>query len=147
MEFIMSNTLKLSNGNVIVISDIRTIQPMSEEDQARLSERLDVDGSQFNARITLANKTTQLARETIDELKAKGIALVNLGHDRFVPAANIMIAKPFSKAQAEALSEKGYKLGHTFRATIETTAGIVLSTGHPQQVMDRKVKAMELAKG
>lgn len=143
----MSTTLKLSNGNVIALADIKLIQPMSEEDQTQLSERLQVDGAQFNSRITLANKSTQLARETIDELKAQGVGLVNLGHDRFVPAANIMVAKPFSKEQAGALSEKGYKLGHTFRATVETTAGIVLSTGHPQQVMDRKVKALGLTNG
>ena len=56
------------------------IQPMSEDDQAQLSERLEVDGTQFHARITLANKSTQLARETIDELKSAGLALVNVGH-------------------------------------------------------------------
>ena len=115
---------------------------MSEDDQAQLSERLDVDRSQFNTRITLAIKSTQLARESIDNLKKQGIGLVNLGHDRFVPAANIMVAKPFSKEQAGVLADKGYKLGHTLRATVETTVGIVLSTGHPQQVMDRKVKGI-----
>lgn len=143
----MSTTLKLSNGNVIALSDIKTMQPMNEADQASLSERLEVDGSQFNTRITLANKTTQLARETIDQLKQQGIGLVDLGDNRFVPAANIMVAKPFSAAQAEALSKKGYKLDQTFNATVETTAGIVLATGHPQQVMDRKVKALGLTNG
>lgn len=140
----MSNTLKLSNGNVIVVSDIKMIQPLTEADQAGLSERLEVDGSQFHARITLGNKSTQLARETVDQLKAQGIALVDIGQDRFVPAANIMVAKPFSENQAKSLADKGYKLGQEFKSTIETTAGIVLSTGQPQHVMDRKVRALGL---
>ena len=67
--------------------------------------------------------------------------------DRFVPAANIMLAKPFSKEQGEALTGKGYKLEHEFRSTVETTAGIVLSTGYPQQVIDRKVKALGYTHG
>lgn len=143
----MSNILKLSNGNVIALNDIKMIQPLSEKDQAQLTERLEVDGAQFNARITLGNKTTQLARETVDELKGQGVALVNLGDDRFVPAANIMVAKPFSKEQAKSLADKGYQLGQTFAATVETTAGIVLATGKPEQIMDRKVKALGLTNG
>ena len=147
MEYIMSTILKLSNGNVIALADVKTLQPINEEEQTKLGERLEIDGSQFNTRITLANKSTQLARETVDQLKAQGVGLVDLGDDRFVPAANIMVAKPFSKEQADALSKKGYKLGQTFQATVETTAGIVLATGKPQQVMDRKVRAMGLTNG
>lgn len=143
----MSNTIKLSNGNVIATTDIKMIQPLTDADRTQLSERLQIDGSQFNARITFSNKTTQLARETVDDLKANGLALVNAGHDRFLPASNILVAKPFSKDQATALAEKGYKLSHTFRSTVETTAGIVLSTGQPQQVMDRKVRALGLVNG
>ncbi len=83
-------------------------------------------------------------QETVDQLKAQGIALVDIGQDRFVPTASIMVAKPFSENQAKSLADKSYKLGQEFKSTIETTAGIVLSTGQPQQVMDRKVRALGL---
>lgn len=37
-----------------------------------------------------------------------------------------------------------YTLRQTFRAKVETRAGTVLSSATPQQVMDRRAKALEL---
>jgi len=140
----LSPHLKINGNTVIPLDGVKFITPMSEADQAQLSDNLKIDGSRFHSRITLANGSSQLARESVDDLKA-AIPLVNVGNDRFVPAANIILAKAFTKDQAAALTGKGYTLGGTFRATVETTAGLVLSSAHPSQVMDRRAKALERA--
>jgi len=137
-----ASILKINGNTVIPLDGVKYISPMNKEDQAKLSENLKIDGTQFHARITLANGTSQLARETLVDLKGK-LALVNVGNDRFVPARNIVLAKAFTKDQAEELTGKGYTLGSTFRSTVETSAGIVLSSAHPSQVMERRAKALD----
>ena len=47
-------------------------------------------------------------------------------------------------ARAKKLSDdRGYSLSQTFRSRIGTTAGILLSSATPAQVMDRRTKAVE----
>lgn len=138
----MGSTVKINGETVVAVRDIKTIQPLSDEDRASISDNLQIDGSAFNARLTFSDNKTKLARETVDELKRAGLALVNVGSDRFVPAGNIRSAKPLSKDDAEALAAKGYTLSQTFRSTVDTSAGLVLSSGYPQQVMDRKERAL-----
>lgn len=137
-----ASILKINGTTVIPLDGVKYISPMSEDDQNKLSENLKIDGAQFLSRISLANGTSQLARESVEDMKSS-IGLVNLGNDRFVPASNILLAKSFTKDQAQALEGKGYTLGSTFRSSVETSAGIVLSSAHPAQVMDRRAKALE----
>ena len=138
------NILKINGNTVLPLDGVKYVSSMSEAEQKQLSENLKIDGSKFNTRITLANGSSQLARESIDDMNAS-IGLVNVGNERFVPASNIVLAKSFTKDQADKLTDKGYKLGSTFRSSIETIAGIVLSSAHPGQVMERRAKALAFA--
>lgn len=148
------NSLKFTTHEGVVrtvpIDTIRLIRPLTDEDKVKAKDSLkekkgiDIDTSRISVRIEFADKSSKLARETLDALKEQGAGLVNLGSDRFVPAVNITAAEVFSKDDAERLKGEDYTLGQTFRAKVETRAGTVLSSATPSQVMDRRAKALDL---
>ena len=141
----MSNILKINADNIIPVDTIRFIKTLTVDERARIAERYEVDGSAFNVSIQFADKSVKLATETIDEVRGQGVALVNIGADRHVVAQNIKSAAPFSKDEAQKLVEdRGYTLAQTFRSRIDTTAGTLLSSATPTQVMDRRAKALEV---
>ena len=102
---------------------------MTDDDKERAKDSLkekrdiDIDTARISVRIEFGDKTSKLARETLDAIREQGVALVNLGADRFVPAANITGAEEFSRDDAERLKGEDYTLNQTFRAKVETKAG------------------------
>ncbi len=140
----MSKPIKINSGSLVPADTIRFIKAIDDEERTRIAERYGVDGAKYNVSIQFGDKTTKLAAETLDEIRAQGVALINIGADRHVVAQNIKSADPFSKDDAKKLSEdRGYSLGQTFRSRINTTAGTLLSSATPEQVMDRRAKAIE----
>lgn len=134
----------------VPVDTIRLIRPLSDEDKNKAKDNLkenrgiDIDTKRINVRIEFADKSSKLARETLDALREQGVGLVNMGGDRYVPAANITAAEAFTKEDAERLKGEDYTLAQTFRAKVETRAGSILSSATPQQVMDRRAKALEM---
>lgn len=141
----MTKTLKINGGTVVPISAIRRIRPVTEEDRTRISERYDQvdDASKYQLQIEFADKTTKLIKDSLDDIRGQGVAVVNLGGDRYVPAVNIKFAEPFTKEDADKIKEKDYTLTQNFRSRVETTAGTVLSSATPAQVIERREKAIE----
>lgn len=141
----MTKILKINGSTAVPVSAIRRIRPMTDEDRNRIAERYDQveDPNKFKLQIEFADKTTRLVSETLDDIRAQGVAIVNLGSDRYVPAANIKFAEPFTKDDADKVKEKDYTLSQTFRSRVETTAGTLLSSATPEQVVQRREKAIE----
>lgn len=136
-------------AKVVPLDTVRLIRPMTDEDKERAKDALkekrgiDLDAARVNVRIEFGDKSSKLARETLDALKEQGVALVNMGSDRYVPAANITGAEAFTKEDADRLKDGDYTLKQTFRSKVETKAGTVLSSATPVQIMDRRAKALE----
>ena len=141
----MTKTLKINGGTAIPVSAIRRIRPVTEDDRERIAERYETidDASKYQLQIEFADKTSKLARETLDEIRAQGVAVVNIGNERYVPATNIKFAEPFTKEDADKIKEKDYTLSQTFRSRVETTAGTLLSSATPSQIIERREKAIE----
>lgn len=149
-----TNSLKFTTHEgverTVPIDTVRLVRPLSDEDKTKArdslkeSKGIDIDPARIHVRIEFADKSSKLARETLDVLRGQGVGLVNLGGDRYTPAANITAAEVFSKEDAERLKGEDYTLGQTFRSKVETRAGTVLSSATPAQVMDRRAKALEL---
>lgn len=147
-----TNSLKFTTHEGVVktvpVDTVRLIRPLTEDDKVKAKESLkekkgvEIDTSRVCVRIEFSDKSSKLARESLDALKEQGVGLVNLGSDRFVPAVNITAAEVFSKDDADRLKGEDYTLGQTFRAKVETRAGTVLSSATPVQVMDRRAKAL-----
>lgn len=150
-----TNALKFTTHEgvtkTVPIDSVRLVRPLTDEDKIKARESLkekrgiDIDTARVAVRIEFADKTSKLARETLDALQKQGVALVNLGADRYVPAVNITAAEAFTKDDAERLKGDDYKLSQTFRAKVETRAGTVLSSATPAQVMNRRAKALDIA--
>jgi hypothetical protein len=148
-----ANALKFTThegvAKVVPLDTVRLIKPMTDEDKARAKDSLkekrgiDIDAARVNVRIEFGDRSSKLAQESLDALREQGIALVNMGSDRYVPAANITGAEAFTKEDAERLKGEDYTLKQTFRSKVETKAGTVLSSATPVQIMDRRAKAMD----
>lgn len=148
-----TNALKYTThegvSKVVPLDTVRLIKPMTDDDKQRaktaLKEKnsIDIDAARVHIRIEFGDKSSRLAQETLDAIREQGVALVNLGSDRYVPAANITGAEAFDKEDADRLKGEDYTLTQTFRSKVETRAGTVLSSATPVQIMDRRAKAME----
>lgn len=136
-------------SKVVPLDTVRLIRPLTDDDKERAKDSLkekrgiDIDTARVSIRIEFGDKTSKLARETLDALREQGVALVNMGADRYVPATNITGAEEFTKDDAERLKGDDYTLNQTFRAKVKTRAGTILSSATPVQIMDRRAKALE----
>lgn len=136
---------------VVPLDTVRLVRPMTEEDKARAKDSLkekkgvEIDTARVNVRIEFGDRSSKLAQESLDAFREQGVALVNLGSDRYVPAANITGAENFTKEDADRLKGEDYTLKQSFRSKVETKAGTVLSSATPVQIMDRRAKAIETA--
>lgn len=147
------NSLKFTthDGTVktVPLDTVRLVKPMTAEDKARAKDKLkektgiDLDADRVAVRIEFADKSSKLAREALDAIRGQGVALVNLGSERYAPAANITAAEAFTKDDAERLKSAEYDLKQTFRSKVETRAGTILSSATPAQVMERRARALE----
>jgi hypothetical protein len=147
----MSKSLKINGSTILPVHNIRAIRPITDEDRARMAAKYEKPVDEFAAKkisIEFADKSNKTADLSLDDVRAQGVALVNVGNERYVPAANIRSADPFSKEDAAKLKEGGdYTLTQTFRSRVDTTAGTVLSSATPQQIIDRAAKALEAGQG
>ncbi len=143
----MSKTLKINNGTVVPVHNIRTIRPITDDERAKMAEKYGKPVADFAGKkitIQFGDKSSKTADITLDQVREQGVALVNTGADRFVPAANIKSADVFSKDDAAKLKADGdYTLTQTFRSRVETTAGTLLSSATAQQIIERAAKALE----
>ncbi|MEO0731142.1 MAG: hypothetical protein AAFY64_12230, partial [Pseudomonadota bacterium] len=106
----MTKSIKINSGSLVPADTIRFIRPIDDTERARLVERYGEDASGFNVSIQFADKSSKLATQTLDEVRAQGIGLVNIGADRHVVADNIRQADPFTAEDAKKLTEgKGYQ--------------------------------------
>ena len=139
----MNKSIKVNGDTHLLTRDIKFVREVPAEEQAVISERYKVDGTQFNCAIQLSNSDKPiLVREDKAALDAQ-LGLVNLGNGKLVPAETIIKAKSLNKDGREALAAKGLNIKDSFRATVEITSGIMLSTAYPGQVMERKAAALE----
>ena len=89
-----SLTLTKEGRKVTIASaDIAYLAPIGEEEQARMAERYERDMSGFQTAVYLgAEKAPMLVRESLSDIAALGLRLVNAGYDHFTPAENIRSA-------------------------------------------------------
>ena len=146
----MANAIKINGDTYIPTENIKFVRPLTADDQARISayygtDKRPFDGTQFNTQINVTNSDKPiLTRETADELSTMGLALVNLGNGKLVPANNIISTRKLDKAGCDALKDKGYNLEGIFRSSVDTTGGLMLSKGTPEQILQRREKALSI---
>lgn len=144
----MTTVLKLNGKTAIPIDTIKFARALTDEDRERIREKHGADVSDRQIQITFNDGSQKTFTESLDDIREQGVGLVNVGNDRHVVAANIKSAEPFTKADAEAATGKGYTLNGTFRSRVELVGGMtILSSAHPGQVMERRQKALGITNG
>lgn len=145
----MTNMLIINGGTAIPVSNVRRIRPVTDDDRARITKHTDYveDAAKFNTQIQFADRSQKLATDTVEQIRAQGIPLVNLGNETYVPAANIKLAQAFTEQDAANAKARNVTLSETFRSRVDTVAGQVLSSMEPIDVINAREKALAIAAG
>ena len=112
-----------------------------------MTERYGREMSGFQTAVYLgAEKSPMLVRESVAEIAALGLKLVNAGYEHFTPAENIRSAVELTDADRDRLAADGGKLSRTFRSQVETVSGRAFwSPATATQIIERKIKAIGAA--
>ncbi len=142
----MSNSLQINTSTIVPVPTIRTIRPITDDERARMSEKYGKPVEDFaDKRTTIqfndkSSKTTDLS---LDQVREQGVALVDIGGQRFVPAANIKSAEDFTADDAAKLKDSGrVTLTQEFKSRVITTGGSLLSTVAKEQIIDASTRAL-----
>jgi hypothetical protein len=141
-ELKMSDYVSINNGELVPLSHIKKISPITDKERASLAELgSHVDASRFNTRIDFADKRKkQYVPESIEELAAATSGLICIDDNArvFVLADNIAKAKNITDEDREGFKARtGRPMRDDYQSRIETKAGTVLAAIPAQLVMKR----------
>lgn len=129
----------------VIRQNVKFFGPFTEEDRARLvGDKKGIKADRFVSKFTMANGNgTVLSSRSVDELKASTQA-VNIGYDRYVPAANIAQDRvaSFTKDERTSLSGAGYDVQRAWKSSVALINGMALSPATPEQIKQRCEKAL-----
>ena len=95
----------LGDGSFVHIQNIRKIAEISDEERRKIAERYDCDASSFRTQVSLqGSEKAKLARLSMAEFRAAGLALVECGPGEAVVASNIKFVGPFGTEDQERLA-------------------------------------------
>lgn len=136
----MSNDfIQVNENEYIHLSGIKRMSAITENERASLA-RLGphVDANRFNTRVDQAGGAKSYAPETIDQIAAQGVALVEIDNQTFVPARNIERVRGISDRDRASFQERtGRVMREDFKSRVETRAGMILSTQDSRAIMER----------
>lgn len=138
----------IGEGDTVVRANIKFFGPFTEEDKARAASS-GINADRFVTKFTLANGNgTVLSTIGVEELKT-ALKAVNIGYDRFVPAANIAQDRvaAFTKDEKSSLSQAGYDVQRAWKSSVALINGMALSPATPEQIKQRCEKALGTSGG
>jgi len=135
----MPDHIQINGQEHIHLNAVRRLRVVTEEERESLSKLgPHVDANRFNTRLDHPGGKKSYARETIDQIAAQGVPLVEVDQGAFVPANGIGKVRditPEDRASFE--GRTGRSLRADYKSRIETHAGMVLSTYDSATVMNR----------
>jgi len=138
----------IGEGDTVVRENIKFFGPFTEEDKSRAANS-GINAERFVTKFILANGNgTVLSTTGVDELKT-ALKAVNIGYDRFVPAANIAQDRvaAFTKDEKSSLSQAGYDVQRAWKSSVALINGMALSPATPEQIKQRCEKALGTSGG
>ena len=122
------------------VKRLRMVTAREREELAGLGEH--VDAQRFNTRVDYAGGKKSYVPETLADITAQGVKLVEVDHGAFVPAQHIGRVRNLTEQDRTRFEQRnGRPLRSDFKAEIETRAGKVLSTLDGAAVMQRISRA------
>jgi hypothetical protein len=137
----------IQHGEYAVRGNVKYFRSFLEEEQEDLARKYpDADAARFATKIVLASEDAMLSTSKPESLQA-AFAAVNVGYDRYVPAANIVPERvtAFSKDDKKGLADAGYAMERNWRSSIGLVNGRILSPATAEQIKQRREAAMAKA--
>ncbi|WP_334145540.1 hypothetical protein [Hyphomicrobium sp.] len=137
----------IQHGEYAVRGNVKYFRSFLEEEQEDLARKYpDADAARFATKIVLASEDAMLSTSKPESLQA-AFAAVNIGYDRYVPAANIVPERvtAFSKDDKKGLADAGYAMERNWRSSIGLINGRILSPATAEQIRQRRDVALEKA--
>lgn len=134
-------------GEYAVRSNVKYFRSFLEEEQEDLARKYPgSDAASFATKIVMASEDAMLSTSKPDSLQA-AFAAVNVGYDRYVPAANIVPERvtAFSKDDKKGLADAGYAMERNWRSSIGLINGRILSPATAEQIRQRREAAIAKA--
>jgi len=134
-------------GEYAVRGNVKYFRSFLEEEQEELARKYpDSNAARFASKIVLASEDSMLSTSKPETLQA-AFAAVNVGYDRYVPAANIVPERitAFSKDDKKGLKEAGYAMERNWRSSIGLINGRILSPATAEQIRQRREAALAKA--
>jgi len=131
-------------GEYAVRGNVKYFRSFLEEEQEDLARKYpEADAGRFATKIVLANEESMLSTAKPETLQAT-FAAVNVGYERYVPAANIVPERvaTFSKDDKKGLKEAGYAMERNWRSSIGLVNGRILSPATAEQIKQRREAAL-----
>ena len=139
------NLVDIGESDNVVLENVKFFGPFTDEDRQRLANfKEGIKADRFVTKFTMANGNgTVLSTIGVDELKT-ALQAVNIGYDRYVPAANIAQDKvtAFTKDDRSSLSGQGYDVQRAWKSSVALINGMALSPATPDQIKQRCEKAL-----
>lgn len=138
-EEAMNDFVQVNENEYIHLTGIKRMRVVTEKERASLAKLgAHVDASRFNTRLDQAGGSKSYAPETIDQIAAQGVALVEIDDGTFVPAKSIGKVRSITEQDRAGFQERtGRAMREDFQSRVETRAGMVLSTLDSQTIMER----------
>lgn len=136
-------------GEFIVRGNLKYFRPFTEQDQEELARKYpDVEAARFQSQAVMASDSTLLIAAPVESLAA-AFAAVNVGYDRYVPAANIEPERveAFSRDDKKGLKDAGYTMERNWRSSVGLVNGRVLSPATAEQIKQRREAALAKSAG
>lgn len=137
----------IQHGEYAVRGNVKYFRSFLEEEQEDLARKYpEADAARFATKIVLTSEDAMLSTSKPERLQA-AFAAVNVGYDRFVPAANIVPERvtAFSKDDKKGLTDAGYAMERNWRSSIGLINGRILSPATAEQIRQRREAAIAKA--
>lgn len=134
----MKDFINVNDGEFLHLLAVKRFRHITDDERASLAKLENVDADRFHTRIDEANGNKSYAPETIDQIAAQGVALVQIDKDTFVPRDNIGRVKEITNQDRKAFEKRtGRSMPKGFQSRVETKAGMVLSKAEASTIMHR----------
>lgn len=139
--------LRINGGDLVPLDTVKRLSVVGElERQSLANLGPQVDANRFNTRIESADGKKSYAPETLDEIAAQGIGLIELDEGVCIPADNVVKARNLTEQDRDRFYlNKGREMPERFTAQVETKAGPMLAVVPAESVLERRANAASRA--
>ena len=121
----MSTFIKVNGGDYIPVNATKRLRAITAAERESLRNLgAHVNPDKFNTRLDYADGTKSYAEESIDQIRAQNVALIEVEKGAYVPKDNILKARALTDKDRDNFQRRtGRPMRNDFSSRLETRAG------------------------